>query len=130
MKSIEPAELFAYLDKEVSPERMIEIEMALQSDAVVRSEFEKLQASHLEWQAAARTLMFSPQITLPANRWHSPSPSLIAGAVVMLLVLRFVPKFTDVLLIAVLLHVAALSVILPWVVRMVRQDASGIPLIR
>lgn len=123
MNPIEPTELSAYLDGELSSARMLEIESALERDAELRAEFEALKSAHISWQAAARSAMFTPQITLSRGTPFLQSRPAVACALVILLVLRFVPKFTDIVVFAVFLHAIALLAILPWVVQMVRQDA-------
>jgi len=123
MNPVDPAELSAYLDRELSSARMQEVEAALEHDVALRAELEVLKATHLGWQAAARSVMFTPQISLPESCSFLQSRLVIACTLFVLVVLRFAPKFTDVLVFAVFLHAVALLAILPWLVLMVQRDS-------
>jgi anti-sigma factor RsiW len=128
MKPIESAELSAYLDGELSPARMLEIEMALASDAGLRSEFEALEASNLSWSAAAQSVMFTPQIeipsALPPERTNLSSNREIICAFLVFILLIFGTRLTDILVLSVFVHAIAMLVMLPWIVGLIREDAG------
>jgi hypothetical protein len=128
MKPIESAELSAYLDGELSPAKMLEIEMALVSDAGLRSEFEALEVSNRGWSAAAQSVMFTPQIELPSvlppGRANLFSNREIVCACVVFILLIFGPRLTDILVLSVFVHAIAMLVMLPWIVGLIREDAG------
>jgi anti-sigma factor RsiW len=68
MIPMEQAEMSAYLDGELSSERRLEIDAVLERDTHLRAALEALKASHIGWQAAARSVMFTPKIALPKRQ--------------------------------------------------------------
>lgn len=95
MKPVQPEELSAFLDGELGPERSREIEMQIESDPALRTEFDELARTDALWRAAAATAAFEPRVHLPAaaNRWAwlAGFPALIGA----LLVLRMLPKLIE-----------------------------------
>jgi anti-sigma factor RsiW len=87
MLRIDPAELSAYLDGELPPERMEEVRAALADDPELRATYEQQASSHADWSNEAASAMFRPRVRV------GPAPVaalwLVATCVVMsLLVLR------------------------------------------
>ncbi|MDT8429518.1 MAG: hypothetical protein RQ757_12220 [Pseudomonadales bacterium] len=126
MKAIEPAELSGYLDRELSEERMLEVQTAIATDSHLCAEFEKLKSAHLGWQTAARYAAFKPEIHLSRPGLWLPAPLTLGVALVLMLVLRFAPKLSDMILPGIILHLLALAIILPWVVKLAKGDAENI----
>jgi anti-sigma factor RsiW len=116
MKPVEPEELSAFLDGELDPERSREIEMQIESDPVLRAEFDELARTDVLWRAAAATAAFEPRVHLPmaANRWAwlAGFPALIGA----LLVLRMLPKFIEAPAFGFSLQAVALAVLLAGII--------------
>ncbi|HEY1899297.1 MAG TPA: hypothetical protein VGG49_05855 [Steroidobacteraceae bacterium] len=117
MKPIEPEELSAFLDGELSSARMSEIEAALKRDPVLRAELSALARMDAAWQSAAGTSVFTPKVEF-ARRAAFIRPWLgIIGILVVLVAVRILPKFTDGLEFGFILHGVGLMVALAWIVR-------------
>ncbi|HLT62977.1 MAG TPA: zf-HC2 domain-containing protein [Pseudohongiella sp.] len=125
MKAVEPAELSAYLDGELSSERMAEIDAALTTDANLRAEFEALKSADIQWKAAAKAATFHPEVQLPESRAQVFTPVMLAVIVVTLIALRMIPKFADMMVFAIALHAIALVSLLPWLADVVLEDAPA-----
>jgi len=128
MKPIEPAELSGYLDGELEPDRIREVEAALAIDPVLRADYHVLADADRTWKSAANIAAFLPNTQLrPVWSWSlTRSPSAIAAILVLLVVLRITPKLGDFVAWGLIVHAAALAVVLPWVVRMVQEDQSSL----
>jgi anti-sigma factor RsiW len=121
MNPIDPAELSALLDGELTPQRADEVRAAIQHDPSLKTEFERLRRLDAACREAAATAEFQPQVTIAphTNDWSWAAP---AGMGVILLVVRFLPKMWDLALLGAVLHVAAMAIVLWWIVRLVSQE--------
>ncbi|HEY0106440.1 MAG TPA: zf-HC2 domain-containing protein, partial [Rhizomicrobium sp.] len=79
-----PAELSAYLDGELPPERTREVERLLAADPGLRAELDALRRSDAAFRAAAQTAAFRPPVRLPAS--DIDARSLLATACLALVV--------------------------------------------
>ena len=68
MKPIEPEELSGFLDGELAPERMREVERAVALDAELREQLESLRALDGEWRGLAADAQFTPTVRMPTER--------------------------------------------------------------
>jgi len=68
MKPVQPEELSALLDNEVEPRRAQEIQDELDSNKVLRVQFESLKRWDEEFSKAADTAVFAPSVQLPTAR--------------------------------------------------------------
>jgi anti-sigma factor RsiW len=120
MSAIEPAELSALLDGELSAERARAVEAALASDAALRAEFEALARADAAWRAHARTAAFVPAIAeTPAARTAIGWPAA-ATLIAALAAFKLLTKLGDGLSWPFLLHGAAFAALLfalPWLIR-------------
>ena len=124
MKPIEPSELSGYLDGELEPDRIREVEAALANDPFLRADYHVLADADSAWKSAAHLAAFVPNTQLPPGRSLTRSPSAIAAILVLLVVLRITPKLGDLVAWGLIVHAAALAVMLPWVVRMARDGQN------
>lgn len=133
MKPVDPAELSALLDGELSPERSREVEAAIASDPELRAEWEQLRTLDARWRSAAATAAFRPQIvaekasgaaaqTSPGRRLSPALDTWFFGVLAGLVIPRFLPKLIDLPLLSISLHAAALVVVVTYVVRMARKQ--------
>lgn len=121
MNPIEPAELSAYLDGELSPERAQEVEAALASSPALRTELKSLAADDARWRAAACSAAFRPDVRLPRARALGVRAGPTLLAVALLLGVRLLPKLVGTLTLALILNALALTVIMAWVLAMLRS---------
>jgi anti-sigma factor RsiW len=122
MKSVEPAELSAYIDGELESTRRKEIEAALERDASLRAELEELTRLDAEWSDTARSAISLPPVQ-SVERLPGFARSFVTMLIV-LLVLRFVPKVAEQLLPGVLIHIAAFALVLVWIFRTQQGELS------
>ena len=130
MKPVQPEELSAFLDGELSLERSREVEMQIASDPTLRAEFEDLAGSDALWRTAAATASFEPAVRLPAgvNRltWFVGFSALMGA----LIVLRLMPKLIEAPTFGFSLHAIALALLLTgivWFAQADRRDAIMSP---
>jgi anti-sigma factor RsiW len=128
MTPIEAIEISAYLDGELSPTRAKELEAALANDPVLRAEFAALARQDRSWRATATSANFQPTVRLhqPSAGLQTTSAPALASALIILIAVRVLPKLTDTLSWGLLLHGAALAVIVGWVIHMTRGDRADI----
>lgn len=122
MKPIEPFELSGYLDGELEPDRVRELEAVLERDPALRAEYEALANADRDWKSAAGLAAFAPNTQLQISKSFTHSPLALATVLVLLVVLRMTPKLTDVFAWGLVLHAIVLAIALQWVVRMARED--------
>ncbi len=118
MNPIDPAELSAYLDGELDPARAGEVEAALASSPALRGELNALVNADNAWRAAARGASFEPGIRLRPGNTVLRSTLRAAGAIVLLLAARVLPKLPGSLLWELVLNGIAFTFALIWIARM------------
>jgi anti-sigma factor RsiW len=111
MKPIDPAEVSALLDGELSPERTEQVRRAIAEDSELRCVFESLSAVHRDLTSCAVAARFRPQISLARRRFPAVGVLVFAAA---MLALRVTAKLVP-LGVGVVLQVAALALVLWWV---------------
>ena len=124
MKPIEPTELSGYLDGELEPDRLREVEAALARDSSLRADYEALANADRAWKSIARSAAFVPDTQLQSGKSLTDSRLAIAAVLVLLVVLRMAPKLTDVIAWGLFLHAATFVPVVHWVVRMVREGQN------
>jgi len=87
MHPIDPAELSAFLDGELSAERAEIVRAALARDPVLRQSYEQLVLRDVDWKQRAATAMFRPSVQF--DEAPATSRYIKAAAVIALLLLRF-----------------------------------------
>ena len=111
MKTVDPAELSALLDGEISPERTEQVHRALAENSELRSVFESLSAIHKELATCAVAVRFQPRISLASSTRVS---AVVLGIALVMLVLRVMTKLVP-LGVAAMLQAVALVLVLWWV---------------
>src|SRR5690606_35931446 len=96
MKPVQPAELSALPAGELETSRKAEVEAALAGDPALQARFLALTSADQQWRAAAHAASFQPQIDLEPQGSTQRSAILITLGLLALLILRFAPKFIDV----------------------------------
>ncbi|MFT3880617.1 MAG: hypothetical protein QM703_13250 [Gemmatales bacterium] len=112
MLPIDPVELSAFLDGELSPECAQEVRDALDHDPVLRKSFEELVANDSLWKAQAETAMFRPQVQFaqrPLSNWYFKAAIVVLGLMLLRLVLKTFPP-----LYAVGMESVLLSLVIGW----------------
>lgn len=112
MKPVEPAEVSALLDGELSPERAAQVRQAISEDSKLRSVYEELSAVHRDLTVCAAAAQFQPRISLAQSTSH-PAVGVL-GFALGLLVFRVIVKLLP-MGIGAALQVTALALILWWV---------------
>ena len=96
MTNIEPEELSAYVDGELTLERRREIDIALAADASLRAELDSLRALDAQLKRVAVEHRFEPSVAI---EWSVVLPKQtvlgIAFIVLALATIRLVPKFLN-----------------------------------
>ena len=124
MTDVKPEELSAFLDGELTDKRAAEVRKALESDPDLFREFETLGMIDRHLRTAADEASFDPGIALPsqasvdANHWH-----WLAGTALLALLLlaRFLPKFTDAIVIGVGFQLFVGAAVLWLVVKLLNE---------
>ena len=127
MSPIDPAELSALLDGELTPSRADEVRAALEHDPALKAEFEQLRQFDDTCRQAASTASFQPLVTIGVqpDAWSWAVPVMLGGAI---LTVRFLPKMWDLAMLGPLLHIVVLAIVLWWIVRLASRDAPLLPL--
>ena len=112
MKPVDPAEISALLDGELSPERTKQVRRAIAENSELRCVFENLSAIHRALTACAAAVRFQPRISL-ARSFGFPAIGVLGFAVAML-VLRLTAKLVP-LGVGVVFQATALAIVLWWV---------------
>jgi anti-sigma factor RsiW len=85
MNDLDPAELSAFLDGELSPARAKEIEALIAADSGVRAAFEQLKRADQRLRSVAEAAAFRPEIHWPAPAgWRAESWLALPLVVVLL----------------------------------------------
>jgi anti-sigma factor RsiW len=115
MNEVDPAELSALLDGELSAERAAEVRRAITQDTALRREYEQLARLDADLKATARAAVFQPRVQIPKplseRRLH------VAWVAFALLGLRLALKMLP-LSLATSVEVAALALVVPWVLHL------------
>jgi anti-sigma factor RsiW len=120
MEPINPEELSAYLDGELDAHRASQIKAAIENDAATRHAYQIMVEDDSAWRTAAQSAQFRPKIALPSRTVPGSAVSICA-ALVLLLVVRALPKLSDALTWGLMLQGVALVAILVWVVVFARK---------
>jgi anti-sigma factor RsiW len=96
MDPIDPAELSAYLDGELSAKRAEEVRAALARDPMLRKSYDQLAALDADCKSRAAAAMFRPRVQLTSVA--APRDYLTAAGVIGLLLIRLALKATPPLL--------------------------------
>ncbi len=123
MNTIDPVELSAYLDGELTPERAREVEAALRTSPALRTELDALAEADETWRAAARSAAFRPDVKLRDAVASKVSVYRIGGAVTFLLAVRIVPKLAGTFDLELIANGIALALVVIWVIRMAGAGA-------
>jgi len=119
-------ELSAMIDGELDEARTVELRDAIRQNPALRAEFERLEAAHQTWDAAAATACFHPAVRLPSTSARSASlMSVVALLSFMLAAARLISKLLPIELItAVAVHALMLAATLTMVVWIVGRIES------
>ena len=121
MKPVEPAELSAFLDGELSSVRASEVAAALASSSALRAQFDALAGMDAAWQSAADAARFAPQVQLSRNEVFFGSWLGTVAVLVVLVAVRILPKVSDTLEFGFVLHGLGLAIVLAWVTGLARE---------
>jgi len=112
MKPVDPAEISALLDGELSPERTEQVRRAIAEDSELRREFDELSVVHTDLTRCAVATRFQPR--LPFLKNTSPPAIAIVGLGLAMLILRLTVKLIP-LGVGVAVQSTALVLVLLWV---------------
>ena len=118
MSHIDPAEISAFLDGELPPERAGEVRRAIAQDASLRSVYEELGAMDARLKAAGAEAAFQPRAVVPSP--ESAHGVRVALAVVALAMLRLAMKLSP-LPWEIVMSLALLAVVVGWLLRRLGQ---------
>jgi anti-sigma factor RsiW len=129
MKRVQPEELSAFLDGELSAQRMREVQQRIDGDDALRVQFEALRRLDRKWHAAAFEARFDPSIQLP--RLVRPKTGMLGFAAIgaALAAVRLMSKVLDAeLLLWTVVNAVLLALLLAataWLIR--REGEHGSP---
>ncbi|HQR05658.1 MAG TPA: zf-HC2 domain-containing protein [Gemmatales bacterium] len=112
MLPIDPAELSAYLDGELTPQRLEEVRDALARDQVLRQTFDQLASNDSAWKAQAKTVMFQPRVQFARRTsfdWYGKAAIIVLGLLLLRLALKTFPP-----LYAVGFEIILLAAVIGW----------------
>ena len=112
MKPVDPPEISALLDGELSPERAEQVRCAIAEDRELRRVFDELSVVHTDLIHCAAAARFQPRLTL-AKSTSSPGISIV-GLGLTVLTLRLTVKLLP-LGVGVAFQATALVFVLLWV---------------
>ncbi len=96
MKPIDPAELSAYLDGELSPQRKLDVERALQADSALREELRSLTQLDTRLRRVAAEVRPVPPVQLDfETTMPKRAVAIMAVTVALLVAFRLIPKLLD-----------------------------------
>lgn len=126
MTPVQPEELSALLDGELSVDRARDVERQIAVEPELRREYQRLRQDDARWRRAAQTAAFPPALRLPHE---GRRPGRFAGTVALVLLLaavRVEGKVTDVFLLSFGMHAVALVCLVVGVVWLARDgDLDG-----
>ncbi len=111
MKPVDPAEVSALLDGELSPERAEQVRRAIAEDSELGCVFEELSAVHRDLITCAAAARFRPRISL-AKSTSFPAVGVVGLALAML-ILRLTIKLLP-FGVGVVFQATALVLVLLW----------------
>ena len=120
MRPIEPEELSAFVDGELDAQRMREVEVAIANDPAVRRALETIADADSAWRLAAKSARFQPSVRLPTRSWLR-SPALGGASVLVLLLIRVLPKLSDAMAAGLLMQLPVLIALMIWVIVLTRK---------
>jgi anti-sigma factor RsiW len=121
MKPVERAELSAYLDGELPPDRAAEVRRAIAEDDSLRAAYEQLAVLDHQWTTLAARAAFHPRVRW-ATRAAGP-PLAAAWLALALLMVRIAAKLGPPL-VAGAIEVLALAAVIGWVVLQVVRTSD------
>lgn len=125
MKPIQPEELSAFLDGELSEQRRREVQQQLDCDDVLRAQFESLQTWDRKWHAAAFDARFNPSIELPQSAEPKTRVLGVVAVGAALAGLRLVLKVLDPqILVWATVNAAVLAVLLAATVWIIHRETD------
>jgi anti-sigma factor RsiW len=125
MKPIQPEELSAFLDGELSAQRTREVQQQLDSDDVLRDQIDSLQGLDQKLRAAAFDARFKPSIRLPSTVEPASRVLGIAALGAVLAGLRLTLKMVDVEVLQLMaVNAAVLAVLLAATAWLIRRDVD------
>jgi anti-sigma factor RsiW len=92
MSDLDPAELSAFLDGELDPDRAAQVAAMIEADDGVRAEYALLKRADAQWRSMARRAAFRPEV-----RWPRPAqafPAWAAAALLFILLAGIAGKLT------------------------------------
>jgi len=121
MKSVDPAELSALIDGELSPERAAEVRQAIETDEALRRQYQRLLMLDAELKTEAQSALFRPRVTLPQPSRVSwlPLIPLVLLLVALRILFKVLPSLPE-----IGLETAALIVIVGGVLRRLLVSAQ------
>ena len=122
MKPVDPVELSALIDGELSPGRAAEVRQAIETDEALRRQYERLVMLDAELKEEAQSAAFLPRVTLPEAR--APHWWPLIPIALLLVALRIASKILPPLP-EIGLETAALIVAVGWVLRRLVQSSQG-----
>lgn len=127
MSHVNPEELSALLDGELSDERAIEVQRALESDPILVRELETLRRLDGRLKKAA-SQHHALRVNLPGaahSQQEASSRLSVFATLTMLLLARFVPKFSDLTVIVIAVEILAVAVILVVIARLLAEPKGS-----
>jgi anti-sigma factor RsiW len=121
MKRVDPSELSALLDGELTAQRAAEVRRAIADDPALRREYEELAQLDDDLRAHAQEAVFEPRVEIP-QRQRGLRPHVVWLApllVIMSLALRMLP-----LPIETGVEVAVVVILVPYVLRRLLLDSE------
>ncbi|MCX7011938.1 MAG: hypothetical protein NTW86_05120 [Candidatus Sumerlaeota bacterium] len=127
MKPIDPMELSALLDGELSPERADQVRRAIAQDELLRREYEELAALDADLRARAQAATFAPRVSFPEaavvpNAAASFRPPMILGALAFMAARLALMAAPPALVTSV--GIVALTLIVTWGLRRLLRAAA------
>lgn len=127
MTPVQPEELWALLDGELSPARRREVEMQIVADPELRGELQLLRERDARWRAAAATAAFQPALRL--RDASTPFRRFVAATalIVTLTAVRIAAKLTNSLVLSLGVQAVVLVLLLAavvWFARISEDETS------
>ena len=111
MSPLDPAELSAFLDGELSAERAREIEAILASDGRFTAAFDALKHADAAWHSAGRAASFNTRVRLPRAKTALLSARNVTVVTIVLVGAHMAAKMLDGMAASLILNAALLGVV-------------------